>query len=106
MQDLSVMMSASGSCRMSCARSLHEDLLRKISLSGCLRQDPVGPLLQDLCMDMEISCARLFKISSTESCRSTCARSVYEELLCKISASRFLGSCRGTCARTLSADLL
>ena len=55
-QDLSVMMSASGSCRTSCARSLYADLLCKISLSGCLDQDPVGPLVHDLCM--RICCAR------------------------------------------------
>ena len=36
-------MSASGSCRTTCARSLYEDLLCKISLSGCLHQDSVGP---------------------------------------------------------------
>ena len=58
-QDLSVWMSASGSCRSSCARSMYEALLRKV-----------------------------FKISSAESCRSTCARSVYEDLLCKMSVSR------------------
>ena len=39
MQDLSVMMSAAGSCRTTCARSLHQDLLCKISLSGSLHQD-------------------------------------------------------------------
>ena len=37
------LMSASGSCRTTCARSLYEDLLCKISLSGCLHQDSVGP---------------------------------------------------------------
>ena len=64
-QDLSVMMSASGPCRASCARSLYEDLLSKISLAGCLHQDPVGPLVQDLCM--WISCARSF-------CQDLCIR--------------------------------
>ena len=50
------MMSASGSCRTSCARSLYVDLLCKISLSGSLHQDPVvGPLVQDLCMKSEIA---------------------------------------------------
>ena len=85
---LCVRISASGSCIATCARSLYADLLCKISLSGCLQQDPVGPLAQDLCM--RISCAYLcvvFKISA-ESCRSTCARSVYEDLLRKMSASR------------------
>ena len=32
------------------------DLLCKISLSGCLHQDPIGPLVQDL--STRISCAR------------------------------------------------
>ena len=71
MQDLSVMMSASGSCRTSCARSLYEDLLCKISLSGCLHQDPVGPLVQDLSVRMPASGYR----------RTSCARSLYEGLL-------------------------
>ena len=48
MQDLSGMMSASGSSRTSCARSLYEDLLCKISLSGCLHQDSVGPRARSL----------------------------------------------------------
>ena len=55
-QDLSVMMSASGSYRTTCARSLSAEFLCKISLSGCLHQDPVGPLVQDLCI--RISSAR------------------------------------------------
>ena len=87
-QDLSVRTSASGSCRITCARSLYADLLHKISASGSLHRGPVGPLAQDLCV--RISCARclVFKISSAESCRSTCARSVYQDLLCKMSVSR------------------
>ena len=48
MQDLSGVMSASGSSRTSCARSLYEDLLCKISLSGCLHQDSVGPRARSL----------------------------------------------------------
>ena len=85
-QDLSVMMFATRSCRTTCARSLYADLLCKISLSGCVHQDPVGPLVRDLCM--KISCAMCLKISSAESCSSTCARSVYEDLLCMMSVSR------------------
>ena len=88
MQDLSVMMSASGSCRTSCARSLYEDLLHKISLSGCLQQDPVGPLVQDLSgslvQDLSV------RMSASGSCRTSCARSLYEDLLCKVSVSRSL----------------
>ena len=70
MQDLSVMMSASGSSQTSCARSLYVDLLCKISLSGSLHQDPVGPLVvQDLSV----------RISASGSCsRTSCARSLYE----------------------------
>ena len=41
-------MSASGSSRTSCARSLYEDLLCKNSLSGCLHQDSVGPRARSL----------------------------------------------------------
>ena len=66
---LCVRTSASGSCMTTCARSLYADLLCKISLSGCLHQDPVGPLAQDLCT--RISCARsLFQ----DLCRTTCRR--------------------------------
>ena len=64
MQDLCVMMSASGSCRTTCARSLHVDLLCKVSLSECLHQDPVGPLAQDLYEDF---LRNVFKIFSAES---------------------------------------
>ena len=62
MQDLSVRISASGSCRTSCARSLYVDLLCKISLSRSLHQDPVvGPLVQDLCMKSEIATSPAFR---------------------------------------------
>ena len=55
-QDLFFRISAPRSCsRTTCARSLYADLLRKISLSGCRQQDPVGPLAQDPCT--RISCA-------------------------------------------------
>ena len=60
------MMSASGSCRTSCARSLYVDLLCKISLSGSLHQDPVvGPLVQDLCMKSEIATLPAFRAMDT-----------------------------------------
>ena len=68
-QDLSVMMSASGPCRASCARSLYEDLLSKISLAGCLHQDPVGPLVQDLCMKSEIATLPAFRAMDTRDLR-------------------------------------
>ena len=107
MQDVSARISASGSCRTSCARSLYEDLLSRISLSCCLHQDPVGPLAQDLCL--RISCARSL-------CHDVCIRILWD-LLCKISVCGSLvqvlsvmmsasGSCRTSCARSLSADLL
>ena len=66
-----------------CARSLYEDLLCKISLSGCLHQDPAGPLVQDLCM--RISCARF--LCQDLLSKTTCARSLYADPLCKISLS-------------------
>ena len=82
LQDVFVRIAASAASRTTCARSLYEDLLCKmfvspqqdpegllvqnrsryadllckVSLSGCLHQDPVGPLVQDL--RMRISCAR------------------------------------------------
>ena len=68
MQDISVMMSASGSCRTTCARSLYADLLCKISLSGCLQQDPVGPLVppvQDLSFRIRRLPSRLHKRNFT-----------------------------------------
>ena len=40
-QHLSVTMSASGSCRITCARSLCADLLSNISRSGSRHKDPV-----------------------------------------------------------------
>ena len=85
-----------------CARSLSADLLRRASLSGCLHQDRVGPLVQDLCM--RISCACCLR-SLAESCRSARARSVYENLLRKMSVQKDLLSTT-TCARSLSASLL
>ena len=69
-QDLSVLMSASGSCRTSCARSLYVALLCKISLSGSLHQDPVvGPLVQDLCMKSEIATLPAFRATDTHDLR-------------------------------------
>ena len=92
-RNLCVGIFASGSCRTSCARSLDEDPCCKISLSGCLHQDPVGPLVQDLFMGFlaqgqDLLSRILEKHSSAESCRSTGARLVYEELLCKMFVSR------------------
>ena len=68
-QDLSGMMSASGSSRTSCARSLYGDLLCKISLSGCLHQDSVGPLVQDLCMKSEVATLPAFRAMDTHDLR-------------------------------------
>ena len=106
-QDLSVRMSASGSCMTTCARSLYADLLSKISLSGSLRQDPVEPLVQDLCMRIvqELFC----RISAPRSCSgTTCTRSLYADLLRKIFAVGALvqDRCmRISCARCLCQDL-
>ena len=59
-QDLSFQISAPRSCsRATCARSLYEDLLCKMSASGSLYQEPLGPLVQDHCM--RISCTRCLR---------------------------------------------
>ena len=89
--DLPVRISAPRSCgRTTCARSLYADLLRKISASCALHQGPVGPLVQYLCMS-----GRCLKSPQQRqpqqdpgACRTTCARSVYEDPLCKMSVSR------------------
>ena len=62
-------MSPSGSSRTSCARSLYEDLLCKISLSGCLHQDPVGSLVQELCMKSDIATLPAFRAMDTHDLR-------------------------------------
>ena len=67
MQDLSVRMSASGSCRTSCAQSLPADLLCKVS--GCLHQDSLGPLVQDPCMKSEIATSPAFRALDTHDLR-------------------------------------
>ena len=74
---LRVRISASGSRATTCVRSLYADLLRKISLPGCLHQDPVGQLVQDLCV--MTSCA-----SCLRSPQQNPVRLVYEDLLRKI----------------------
>ena len=124
------MMSASGSCRTSCARSLFVDLLCKLSLSGSLHQDPVGPLVKiSVCGSLVQDLSGM--MSASGSCRTSCARSLSADLLCKISLSSCLhqdpvgplvisvcgslvqnlsvmmsasGSSRTSCARSLSAD--
>ena len=83
--------------------------------------------MQDRCM--RISCARCLWQDLLGSCKSTCARSVCADLLCKISLSGSLHqnpvgtlvyedllrkvfkissaeSCRSTCARSVYEDLL
>ena len=136
-------MSVSGASTATCARSLYENFLCKLSVSGSPQQDPVGalahrilgalvqdrfariscptslsgslhqdpviPLAQDLCL--RISCARspwhdvcirilqdlCLRISCARSfCQgvcirilwASCARSLYEDLLCKLPVSR------------------
>ena len=56
MQDVCVRISASGACRATCARSLYEVLLCKISVSRFPQQDSVGAVVQD--RYMRISCAK------------------------------------------------
>ena len=62
-------MSTSRSSRIACVRSLYGDLLCKISLSGCLHQDSVGPLVQDLCMKLEIVTLPTFRAMDTRDLR-------------------------------------
>ena len=103
-------MSASRSCRTTCARSLslYADLLCKISLSGCLHQDPVGPLGQGLCM--RISCAKclgspqqnpLEALVQDRCMRISCARCLCQDLLSRTTCARSLyahwGASRATC---------
>ena len=130
MQDVCVGMSASGASRATCASSLYENFLCKMSVSGSPQQDPVGAVVQDGCM--RISCARC--LCQDPLSKTTCARSLYADLLCvslcqdpcirilydhlcKISVYGSLaqdlcvrifasGSCRTSCARSLYEDLL
>ena len=123
-------MSVSGASRATCARSLYENFLCKMSVSESPHQDPVQALVQDLCM--RISCARC--LCQDLLSKTTCARSLYADLLCislcqdlclrifydhlcKISVWGSLpqdlcgrifasGSCRTSCARSLYGDLL
>ena len=105
-QDLSFRISAPRSCsRATCARSLYEDLLCKISVSGCLYQEPLGPLAQDHCM--RISC----KMSASESPQQNPVGALAQDRCMRISCARclrqdLLGSCRSTCARSVCAELL
>ena len=96
----------SGSCRTSCAKSLNMDRLSKISLAGSLHQDPVGPFVQD----------HFARISVSGFCMPTCARFLFAALLCKIFLSGSLyqnpgGPCVQdlcmwlACARSLCQDL-
>ena len=125
-----VRMSASGSCRTTCARFLYADLSPDLSVT--ISAPRSRPLVEDLCT--RISCARSLcqdicirvpedllrkisvwgslaqgvcvKISSAGSCRSMGARSAaYEDLLRTVFASP-QQDYRSTCARSLYADLL
>ena len=107
---LCVRISASGSCMTTCARSLYADLFCKISLSGCLHQDPVGLLVQNLCM--RISCARCLRspqqnpvgaLVQDRCMRISCARCPFQDLL---SRSLVQDLCmRISCARSLCQDV-
>ena len=65
---LCVGVSASGPCMTTSAKSPYADLVCRTAFSGCLHQDPVGPLVQDLCL--RISCPT----SAPRSCKTTGAR--------------------------------
>ena len=91
--------SASGSCMT----TLYADLLRKISVSGSWHQCPVGPLVQDFCV--RISCTRCLRSPQQNpvgTLEDRCMRIFCVRCLCQ----DLLGFCRSTCARSLSADLL
>ena len=141
MQDVCVKIPPAGSCRSTGARSVCEDLLRKMSASRSPQQDPVGALAQDQCM--RISCARCcvksqddpvgplrrqifvcgplaqdhsVRMSASRPGRTTCARSLYVDLLSKISLAGSLHQdpvgplaqdlcMRISCARSLCQDL-
>ena len=78
-----------GSCKTTCARSLYED--------------PVRPLVQDLCFRILILLDHL-----SESCSSTSARSLSQDL-CMYEdhfGPLVSGSCRTTCTRSLYQDPL
>ena len=103
LQDLSVWMSASGSCRPFCARSLYEDRLRMISLSGYMQQDLVGPLVPD------VSGSLLQDLFVRMSASGSSKGSLVQDLCTRISCARFL--CQGLlsktiCARSLYEDIL
>ena len=131
MQDVYVGMSVSGASRATCARSLCESFLWKMSVSETPQQNPVGALVQERCM--RISCARclcqdllskttcarslyadLLRKSSVSGSlhqgpvyRTSCARSLYDEdLLRKVFKLSSEESCRSTCARSVYEDLL
>ena len=80
-------------------------------MSGCLYQEPLGPLVQDRCL--RISCTRCLCQDPQEP-GSTCARSVCADLLSKFSLSGSLHQdpvrqlaqelCLRICARSLCHD--
>ena len=121
-QDLSMWISCARSLCQDvciCARFLYEDLCGSIAQDVCVKISSVGLLAQDLCM--RTSCAYLcvgisasgsslyadllrklsLRMSAAGSCRTTCARALHQDLLCKISLSGSLHQdlCRTTCRR-------
>ena len=63
------------------ARSPYADFLRKISVSKHLHQGRVGPLVQDPCMSVS-STKCCVKISSAQSCKTTCVKPLSADPLC------------------------
>ena len=86
MQGVCAGIAATRASRATCARSLCENFLRKMSAPRSLPQDPIGAFVQDRCM--KISCARCLCQDLPGFCRSACAGSVYEDLLRKVFVSR------------------
>ena len=122
-QDERVKISSARSCRGTCARSVRanlsrcsrQDLLSKIQqghfyktcvceslvqdvcASRSPQQDPVWPLVKDLCM--QLSCAYLcIRISAPRSCMTTCARSLYADFCAR-------SLCQDVCIRILQDRL-
>ena len=61
------------------------------SVSGSLYQNPVAAFLQNVCV----------RVSASAASTATFARSLYEDLLCKLIKISEAGSCRNTCARSV-----
>ena len=113
-QDVGVKISSAGSCK-----TLAQDLRMRISGARSLCQDPVGALLQDHCMRIlyeyeYLLCKISVRIPASGYCRttvtcarSTCARSLCQDLCNRIPKDLFVQDLcmRISCPRSLCQDL-